>query len=90
MFKNIAYFLNLSTFSDWLETHDMKIFQWVSLITGFGLIFSGLSAIQNKKHRGRNGSLYTGLEAQIMGVICIILGIAMLILNFAVGSEMIE
>ena len=56
-------------------------FQWlvivITLVVGFFLVTSGIDGIKTKRLKGKNGRVFEGRVAQILGFIYVLLGIAM-------------
>ena len=62
-------------------------FQWlvivIMVVIGFFLVTTGVKAIKTKRLRGKNGRVFEGSLAQILGVVYTILGIALPIVAIA-------
>ena len=62
-------------------------FQWLVIVftavIGFLLVKTGINAIKTKKLRGKNGRVFEGSTAQILGVVYTILGVILPIMAIA-------
>ena len=56
-------------------------FQWLAIViifvVGILLIINGVNGVKNKRLKGKNGRVFKGITAQIIGVIYILLGLAL-------------
>ena len=56
-------------------------FQWlvivIMFVVGVLLITNGIDGIKNKKLKGKNGRVFKGVTAQILGLAYIVLGLAL-------------
>ena len=55
-------------------------FQWLVIVLSFAfgifLITSGINGIKTQKLRGKNGKVFYGQTAQVLGVLYIVVGLA--------------
>ena len=62
-------------------------FQWLVIVlmvaVGFFLVTSGIDGVKTKRLRGKNGRVFEGTTAQILGVVYILLGVALPIVAIA-------
>ena len=62
-------------------------FQWlvivVMIVVGVLLIKNGVDGIKIKKLRGKNGRVFEGAAAQVLGVVYIVLGVVLPIMAIA-------
>lgn len=62
-------------------------FQWLVIVlmtvVGIMLVINGVNGVKNKRLRGKNGRIFEGMTAQILGVIYILLGVALPVVAIA-------
>lgn len=56
-------------------------FQWLVIViifvVSFFLVINGVNGVKNKRLKGKNGRVFEGTLAQILGVVYVVLGIAL-------------
>jgi uncharacterized membrane protein len=67
---------------DWKDSlNSSSAFQWfvvaLMVLIGVGLVFAGINGVRTKRLAGKNGRVYEGAIAQVLGVVYAVLGTVM-------------